>query len=302
MKRHVWTLVALTLTTTLLLSSCLRDDLSKCYTNRIALSYHADGTTEVLPEYIKTVQLYIYDANSGALVERQDIDTDTPSDPTPIVNFNLKSGSKYKVVAIGNVSDKTSIQGTDSPAGQDIRLGEPIAFTGDESGINDHLYLGSAIIEGREAFSSEIDYVRLYAVHYNVYVGLDKESFDFTKHQYQWRIGVVPGLCDVAGHLLTERQVTYLFEDFTEDQNGRMIIPGAMLRFDPKAVDRITFELLDKTSGKVLHTLNLGEYLRTKATDVDLTKQETDITFFYSCPGTVIQVAPWTEVGVNPVF
>ncbi|WP_297947503.1 FimB/Mfa2 family fimbrial subunit [uncultured Porphyromonas sp.] len=300
-KRFFWTLVSLILPTSLLLSSCLRDDLSKCYTNRIALSYHADGTTEVLPKYIKTVQLYIYEANSGKLIERQDINTDTPSDPTPIVKFNLKQGVKYKVVAIGNVSDKTLIKGTDSSLGNSITLGEPNAFNGKESGINDHLYLGSALIEGREAFNSQIDYVRLYSIHYNIYVGLDKENFDFSKNQYQWRIGLVPGLCDGAGNTLTDK-VTYLFEDFKEDERGRMAIPGAMLRFDPNSVNQITFELIEKTSNRVLHSLNLGDYLRTKATDVDLTKQEMDITFFYSCPGTEIQVAPWTAADVNPIF
>ena len=44
-----------------LLSACIREDRSDCSNTFIRLEYLADGTESVLNEYIKDVDLYIFD-------------------------------------------------------------------------------------------------------------------------------------------------------------------------------------------------------------------------------------------------
>ena len=59
-------LLPLTVLLMTLLSSCVYEDLSKCPEPRLRFVYNADGSDNVLPNYIQDGYLYLYD-QAGAI-------------------------------------------------------------------------------------------------------------------------------------------------------------------------------------------------------------------------------------------
>lgn len=99
--------IILTLTAGLLLSSCcdFYDDLSKCKTPRLQFVYNADGSENVLKQYISSGQLFVYDESGNLYLEQ------------PLTSVDFKHGvmldgihsGKWHVVAWGNADSHTEI-------------------------------------------------------------------------------------------------------------------------------------------------------------------------------------------------
>jgi len=98
-------LTLLTVATT----SCIREDLDECKsTERLVLSYKGDGTTEIFPDKICRVEMFIFDAenrcvNSSVLPENQ------VASRTAILP-SLAAGN-YRIICLGNTHD-TRVEGS----------------------------------------------------------------------------------------------------------------------------------------------------------------------------------------------
>ena len=81
-------------------TSCIREDLDDCLsTNTLLLSYKGDGTTEIFPDKICRVEMFVFDAenrcvNSSILPEEQVKDRTATLPP-------LAAGD-YRIVCLGN--------------------------------------------------------------------------------------------------------------------------------------------------------------------------------------------------------
>ncbi|MDD6928331.1 MAG: FimB/Mfa2 family fimbrial subunit [Bacteroidales bacterium] len=102
-------LLPLTVLLMALLSSCVYEDLSKCPEPRLRFVYYADGSDNVLPNYIKDAHLYLYD-QAGAVCYTQQL---TRRDLAEGIKLPVLTLEPYRVVVWGNVTDHSQIDHTD---------------------------------------------------------------------------------------------------------------------------------------------------------------------------------------------
>lgn len=132
-----------TLSVLLLATSCqpFFDDLSKCKTPRLQFSYTANGTDNVLGQYIESGELFIYD-ESGRLYHAQKLYFLDLRDGLTL--SNIHSG-KWRIVAWGNVASHTRLTDAQTP------LKEAELYTlPDEKGVyrtTDSLYYADVMLD-----------------------------------------------------------------------------------------------------------------------------------------------------------
>ena len=69
------------------LTSCIDEDIDDCFSiNRLTLSYKGDGTTEIFPDKICRVEMYVFDAENKCVNSHTLSDTELGSSAweTPI--------------------------------------------------------------------------------------------------------------------------------------------------------------------------------------------------------------------------
>lgn len=133
-------LLPLTVLLMTLLSSCVYEDLSKCPEPRLRFVYNADGSDNVLPNYIQDGYLYLYD-QAGAICYTQQL---TRRDLAEGIKLPVLTLEPYRVVVWGNVTDRSQIANTDQLAKADITA-QP-----DDKGIyrgTDSLYRAEAMLD-----------------------------------------------------------------------------------------------------------------------------------------------------------
>ena len=133
-------LLPLTVLLMALLSSCVYEDLSKCPEPRLRFVYNADGSENVLPNYIWDARLYLYD-QEGAVCYTKQL---TRRDLAEGIQLPVLTLDPYRVVVWGNVTDRSQIANSDQLAKADITA-QP-----DDKGIyrgTDSLYRAEATID-----------------------------------------------------------------------------------------------------------------------------------------------------------
>ncbi len=84
-------------------ASCVREDLDDCRSiNKLVLSYKGDGTSEIFPDKICRVEMFIFDAENqcvnSSLLPKEQVTSRTATLPP------LKAGD-YRIVCLGNTHD-----------------------------------------------------------------------------------------------------------------------------------------------------------------------------------------------------
>ncbi len=124
--------------------SCIREDLDDCYSvNHLVLSYKGDGDTEIFPEKINRVELFVFDDENNfvnsVVVPDELVARRTATLPP------LREGT-YRIVCIGNTHDT----GTDGLTGGDYRrmvFADRECLSGEVMHGNDSLYYASDTYE-----------------------------------------------------------------------------------------------------------------------------------------------------------
>lgn len=102
-----------TILITLFLPSCccdFYDDLTKCKTPHLLFSYQADGTEEVLNQYIHSGKLFVYD-DKGELYMEKELTTNDLEEGVYLENIH---SGKWDIIAWGNVGSYTKIENNNS--------------------------------------------------------------------------------------------------------------------------------------------------------------------------------------------
>lgn len=155
-------------------SSCIKEDVDDCDNVTIYFQYLADGDTDVLYQYMKKIDLYVFD-EGGHIMGVGHYNEDDLKTFSVKPSFKLTPGQKYKVVAVGNAYERTEVVNlTTRSRFDEIYLQHPSWGSEEEVDGHDHNYIGQKefFIPNGE-FIVYRDTVTLHSAHVNVEVEIN---------------------------------------------------------------------------------------------------------------------------------
>lgn len=155
-------------------SSCIKEDFDDCDNVTIYFQYLADGDTDVLYQYMKKIDLYVFD-EGGHIMGVGHYNEDDLKTFSVKPSFKLTPGQRYKVVAVGNAYERTEVVNLTTRSGLDeVYLQHPSWGSEEEVDGHDHNYIGQKefFIPNGE-FIVYRDTVTLHSAHVNVEVEIN---------------------------------------------------------------------------------------------------------------------------------
>ncbi len=306
MKRTINILLILCAAT--LLSACIREDRSDCNNTFIRLEYLADGTESVLNEYIKDVDLYIFDRKGYRLKSYTMTEL-----PDGTLKLNLQP-EEYTLITVANANKHTYIVESTTDKREHFYVQHPNWFSaGDVVETHDHNYIGEVKIKIVNDEFHHYDTLMFRSAHVNMDIQIEglpapaqgaatRASIPYTLRieQSTARINFYNQLSAI-GEEIVEPTLTYDAENqcyrttdlalFRLDQNGvvtRTSCPHQVVLLDAQGNEMIRFALYD--------------YLQQNADKIDVTKQEADvpIAIKFSTLGVEIVLPGWKIEDVTP--
>lgn len=294
MKKYLYLLL---LAPFVLLAGCIKEDYDDCERCTLTFSYTGDVAQDIFPKHITRVSLYVFD-NNGRLVVTKQIEQNELK-AFQGTKLNLNPGT-YKVVGVGNCFDKTEVTNTSSQDMTEIQFHHPNVLTGGIVEGNDPLYLGQLEFTVPINYWCEED-VPFRSSHLKV---------TYTVEDYVENGSVGNGLFDLrVNNLLPETDFTNRAHGDKMTYNPALAInadgdhEGAFNIMRHAKDSDVTFELVKKSTGEVLHTLTLADFL-VQYPQIDVSKQEVliPIVLQFKNLGVTVTIPDWLIVDVEPDY
>ena len=262
----------------ILLTGCIKEEYDDCERCTLTFSYTADGSYDVFQNHITDVSLYVFDAEDRLVQTKQINKSDLQAFQG--TKLNLRGGT-YRIVGVGNNFDKTEINNTSAADMSQIHFNHPNALKSGKVEGNDSLYLGSKIINvPHNDWIEEV--VPFQSSHFKVSYTVETEGADWDADMDEEKTrALVDGYYDLqVSNLLPKTDlnnrahgegVTYNPALLLDTENGEHKAYFNIMRH-PFQSD-VTFNLIYKQTGEVLHSLRLEDFL-TMFPQIDITKQE----------------------------
>lgn len=284
-------------------ASCVREDLDDCFsTNRLLLSYTGDGETEIFPDKICRVEMYIFDAGNKCVSS-----TTLPQDQVERMTAELpplKAGD-YRIICIGNAHD-TEVEDLGCGDYSGITFSSASYLSGEAVSGNDSLYYASKLYtvrpftgKGTDDYTEVISFA---SSHYDLLVEVvgvppmeDAAGYD-----------PVIDVCGVSPRTDFENRACGTDTDYrleNDYESGRWFLSARaniMRHKDHENVD-VCFRL--SPDKEPLVTVNLAEFLDSHPI-IDCSKHEVliPIRIEFKSGAITIDVPEWYVEQVKPEF
>lgn len=289
-----------------LLCGCIKEEYDDCERCTLTFSYVGDGASDIFPEKITDVSLYVYDA-SGVLVQTKHVKQNELR-AFQGTKLNLSKGV-YEVVGVGNAFDKTTITAPASGSMSDRYFNHPNVDKDGKVEGNDSLYLGRQTINvPNDWYEADVPFRSSHLkVSYQVIAENARWTTinDTSKTHYTLQVDNLTPRTDFENTAF-DTPITY---DPVLTLNDKELTHNTYFNImrHPKQ-SNVEFKLTEKESGEVIHTLRLEDFLN-EFKVIDVTKQEVLIPIVIKlvyekniCADVVVTIPDWVVNDVTPGF
>lgn len=300
--------ILLLLTVIVLTGSCINDNFDDCNNVTIYFEYKADGDTDVLSKYISKMDLYVFDENGqlrgvGTYGKDELSKNTTPS-------FRLSPG-KFRVVAVGNMYDKTEVVNLTEHDFENIFIQHPSWGTSDRVNGHDDNYLGQKYIEvtGYETHTREV--VELKSSHIDVDIELVGFPVPANNGEIPYELRIEQSNAQTNfNNNINDHEKGTCYPDLTYDaESGKYHTTHLRLfRMDhnghlkQECCEHILV-VTDKASGREIVHGSIYNYLQRHEEEIDVTKQEAYLPIAIEYRGQLeaeITIPDWVIVDGEP--
>ncbi|MEY8685899.1 FimB/Mfa2 family fimbrial subunit [Bacteroides sp. AN502(2024)] len=282
-------------------TSCIREDLDDCLsTNRLLLSYKGDGTTEIFPDKICRVEMFVFDAENrcvnSSILPKEQVESRTATLPP------LTPGD-YRIICLGNTHD-TKVEGLATGDYDRMLFAAGDYFDRKQVSGNDSLYYATTSYtvlpyNGREE-DDQTQIIEFASSHYDLLV--EVAGVPATGN----RAGMMPVLeiCGVSPCTDFENRAygeatDYLLE--TEYKAGLLTARTNIMRH--KDHENVNVYLRSAPGGELLAEVNLAKFLADNPV-IDCSKHEVliPIRIEFKSGEITVSVPEWYIEHVKPEF
>ena len=285
----------------LLSTSCLSEDYSDCHNvYTLELSYLGDGNTEIFPQKIDQVQMYVFDESNACVSSKLLSDAEVAAQKVTLPP--LDEGD-YRIVCIGN-NYETKVENLNSGNYQQMRFADQSYLAGEQVAGNDPLYYASMVYS-----IAPYDPMQTIETSRKIY---------FASSHYDITVDVVgvPPLSKAYGYPVIELVGVAPYTDFENKAVGDPTTYVMEATHDKKITLKGANNIMRHTNhedvylrvrtfgGDLLAEVNFAEWLELYKDEIDCTKNEVIIPFQveFSNAGIKITLPEWYVEYIKPIF
>ena len=273
MKKHT---ILFMLLTACLFAGCIKDDLSDCRRSfTLQFRYLGDGTSDIFPEKVTKVHLYVYDTENRLLVRSVELDHAALQRFQGIRFDDLEPGS-YQAVCWGNAYESTTLRMAEQF--YESTVAAPEYHAGTSVDTNDELYYAKQDFTLTRAWTDQQAVCDFQCAHIDMKVRL--EGFDNLVLTGNTRAQVDGSLSLQLDNCAYE--TTFYTLRYGDDTNAQL-------------------HLIHPLTGEPFYTLSLSQFLENNDLSVEDEQEEAvEILIRLNTDGVSVSVSPFEEEDVHP--
>lgn len=285
-----------------LLTGCIREDRSDCSCDVfLDFLYTGDGQTDIFPDKIDKVNMYVYSAADRSLAGEYELDKAALTEYQGI-HLYLRPGD-YRIVCWGNAAERTHIHKVYDEA----KVGEPVWFKSDEFFTgNDELYFSELEISVPETLRDVEGTCNFECSHIDMYVQLKGFKGAIGPDGQKADIVVahtgLPAYTDFFNVPAQNEKCEVIPEIHDDpDNDDSYILKYHVLRFSEQEETAIDIRDLEGNSILDEGPISVTDFIRNYGVEIDGV-QEASVAIKLTLGPIGVEVADWNIVDVKPGF
>lgn len=285
-----------------LLTGCIREDRSDCSCDVfLDFLYTGDGQTDIFPDKIDKVNMYVYSAADRSLAGEYELDKAALTEHQGI-HLYLRPGD-YRIVCWGNAAERTHIHKVYDEA----KVAEPVWFKSDEFFTgNDELYFSELEISVPETLRDVEGTCNFECSHIDMYVQLKGFKGAIGPDGQEADIVVahtgLPAYTDFFNVPAQNEKCEVIPEIHDDpDNEDSYILRYHVLRFSEQEETAIDIRDLEGNSILDEGPISVTDFIRNYGVEIDGV-QEASVAIKLTLGPIGVEVADWNIVDVKPGF